>query len=216
MATRSGLIKKKQMKKKLILTCVLILAVLPVCITSFGKEKELPPVLFSYFYTNAYYGSVWTIDNQGNIYRFHDDWSLDMGDYENRKQGENCAYVKTIDEDIVREKYMLFQKILSDNHYKKDLNAIKSGMIVIDNNGMGPQKWYGYSCNWKGEQEYTLMHGIDGREYLSEDIRMKKLADWAMGLIETDIWDYNKYCKELKTEEYYQEYLRQKQNGELP
>lgn len=153
-------------------------------------------------YTNAYYGSVWTIDNQGSIYRFHDDWSLDMGDYENRKQGENCAYVKTIDEDIVREKYMLFQKILSDNHYKKDLNAIKSEMIVIDNNGMGPQKWYGYFCNWKGEQEYTLMHGIDGREYLSEDSRMKKLADWAMGLIETDIWDYNRYCDELKTEEY--------------
>lgn len=204
------------MKKKLLLICVVILSVLPMCITGFGKEKELPPVLFALFYKNAFYGSVWTIDNQGNIYRFHDDWSLEMGDFENRKQGENCAYIKTVDGNLVREKYMLFRKILSDNHYKKDLNAIKSGMVVMENDLIRMQKWYGYSCDWKGEQKHTLMHGIDGREYLSEDSRMKELADWAMGIIETDTWDYNKYCKELKTEQYYQEYLRQKQNGELP
>lgn len=65
------------MKKKLLFMCTIILTILPMCITSFGKEKELPPVLFSFFYLNAYYGSVWTIDNQGNIYRFHDDLTVE-------------------------------------------------------------------------------------------------------------------------------------------
>ena len=184
-----------------------------MCITGFGKEKELPPVLFSFHYKNLYYVSVWTIDSHGNIYCFHDDCSLEMEDYEERKQRKNCKYVRTINENTLKEKYEIFHKVLLDKHYEKDMTGIRE-IITADFRGI--QNWYGYSYNWKGEEKHTLMHGVGDKLYLSEDIRMKELADWAMELIKKDIWDYNKYCEELKIEENTQEYLRQKQNGELP
>jgi len=158
------------MKKKLLLISIVILTSLSACITNVGKEKDLPPVLFSYCYKNLYYISVWTIDSHGNIYCFHDDWTLEMEDYEDRKQGENCKYIRTIDENIVKEKYAIFQKVLWDNRYEKDLIGIRE---AITDDYRGIENWYGYSYNWKGEEKHTLMHATGNILYLSEDCRIR-------------------------------------------
>lgn len=204
------------MRKKLILLSMLsivIIAVLTVCVVVSSAKKEPPPVMFSFLYRNVYYYSVWTIDNEGNIYCFHDrDGAyLDMTDYVNKKKDENCKYIKTIDKDVVKEKYDEFRKILFGRHYKE--NIIEwSEVITCDYKGT--KDYYGYTYNRKNEEEHILMHGAGSKEYLSEDSRMKELADWMEELLREDLWAYDDYCKELKTEEYYQEYLKEKQSLE--
>ena len=196
------------MKKKLVLSGIAVLAVLLVCVANLGKEKEMPPVLFSFLYRYDYF-SVWTIDNEGNIYRFHnrDGLYLDMTDYENKKKDESCKYIKIIDAEIVREKYADFQKVLAAGNYKKNL---REGIEMVTGEYKGTQNYYGYTFNRKGEEEHILMRGAGSTEYLSEDSRMKELADWMEELLREDLWEYDQYCRELKMGEYYQEYVGRK------
>lgn len=204
------------MRKKLILLSMLsivIIAVLTVCVVVSSAKKEPPPVMFSYLYKYSKYCSIWTIDNEGNIYCFYDRYAdyLDMTNYENKRKDEKCKYIKTIDKDVVKEKYDEFQEILSDRHYEGDLFE---GREWVTNDERGTRDWYGYTYNWKGEEEHILMHGAGDTQYLSEDSRMKELADWATGMINSDVWAYDDYCRELEAEEYYQEYLKEKQSLE--
>ncbi|MFG6321568.1 MAG: hypothetical protein K1W35_15570 [Lachnospiraceae bacterium] len=204
------------MKKKLTLFCITIIAVLSVGVKYSENNKELPPVLFSYLYKNTRYCSVWTIDNEGNIYRFHDHYGeyLDMTDYEHKKKDKTCKYIKSIDEETLKEKYYNFREIISDGRFEKNMHEVQSdedGIAITDSLYRGIRDSYGYVYNRKGEQEYILMHGAGDLQFISEDSRMKELADWIMELIQDDIKEYDEYCKQLAGEEYYNKYIQDSQ-----
>ena len=166
------------------------------------QTNREPAVAFSYMYQNSYYYSVWTIDQQGNIYRFHDNWTLTMDDYESRKQDENCQYIKTIDMETVKERYAFFRDIISDRHYKKNLYV--EGDINL-NIFRGTKRWYGYVFNWKGEEEHITIRDDGDQLYWSEDARMEVLADALTDLIREEIKEYDEYCYRLKLEEFLRE-----------
>lgn len=191
------------MKKKLILPGVVCIMVCIVGITWYiVQTNREPAVAFSYMYQNSYYYSVWTIDQQGNIYRFHDNWTLTMDDYESRKQDENCQYIKTIDMETVKERYAFFRDIISDRHYKKNLYV--EGDINL-NIFRGTKRWYGYVFNWKGEEEHITIRDDGDQLYWSEDARMEVLADALTDLIREEIKEYDEYCYRLKLEEFLRE-----------
>ena len=204
------------MKKKLkYVIALLIIVVIFALFRSYTKydASQMPLIVFQFSYTDSTYNypdtsSMWTIDNQGDIYYFNCTRYFEYEDdndiqtfYEELKQEEYARYVGTIELEMLKEKYQYFHEILKDNHYKKDISGYDKDVFIVSCEYKGIREWRAYAVTEKGTVEMIKLHEEGDVYYTSEDERMKELADWLDELLHEDIEENKAHCQQLKSEE---------------
>lgn len=220
---------RKDMRKKVkYIIVLLIIVIIFVLCGSYTKydESKMPLIVFQFSFTDSTYNypdtsSMWTIDNQGNIYYFNCIRYFEYEEeeeiktfYEGLKQEKYARYVGSIDLEVLKEKYSYLHEILRDNHYEKDVSGYDRYAFEHPDVYLGTWSRGAYAVTKKGDIEMIMLHKDGDVRYTSEDERMKELADWLDEVLHEDIEENRAYCQKLKTEENYkqvQEYLKQKQ-----
>lgn len=86
-----------------------------------------------------------------------------MTDYEHKKKDKTCKYIKSIDEETLKEKYYNFREIISDGRFEKNMHEVQSdedGIAITDSLYRGIRDSYGYVYNRKGSRNIFLCMGL--------------------------------------------------------
>ena len=216
---------KQDMKSKLKYAIVLLIIVIIVALCgSYTKydDSQMPLIVFqsslghsSYNYPSSH--SMWTIDNQGNIYYFNSVRSFEPEEgedielvYEELKKDKYTRYIGNIGLDVLKEKYACFHDILRDNHYGKDVSGYDEGAFIKSHIYAGLWMWDAYAVTKKGNIEMITLHKGGDVCYTSEDERMKELADWLDDVLREDVEKNKVRSQEMMNEDYYDEVLEYK------
>ncbi len=212
---------KKKLKYVIVLLIVVIIFVLCRSYTKYD-ESQMPLIVFQFSLNHSSYNypsssSMWTIDNQGDIYYFNSVRSFEPEEgesmeliYEELKKDKYTRYVGNIGLDVLKEKYAYFHEILRDNHYEKDVSGYDRYAFDHPDVYLGMWSRDAYAVTKNGNTEMIMLHEEGDVYYTSEDERMKELADWLDEILQEDIKENKLRCQQLKSEEDYKKWLEYK------
>lgn len=189
-------------------------------------ESKIPRIVFRLLIRDCDYNypdssSMWTIDNQGDIYYFNTVRSFEQKEgedieliYEELKKDKYTRYVGNIGLDVLKEKYAYLHEILQDNHYKMDVSGYDKDAYWVSDEYKGIRMWNTYAVTKNGKTEMIMLHEEGDVYYTSEDKRMKELADWLDEILQEDIKENKVRCQQLKSEDDYEKWLEYKKLNE--